>query len=67
MLAEVPYIPIKITKHVLGAFEHETKTGAAFLVNEYLEKCELEEGSINGLLSDCSYGDGEYGSYYNED
>ena len=52
-----PYVPVKLTKEVLFAFEEQTRTSSHALIETYLERCRLEPGEKDGLISPDSSGD----------
>ena len=49
-LIEAPYIEVRLTKEVLNTFELQTKISTNVLIREYLYRCSLVAGEIDGLL-----------------
>ena len=42
---------VKLTKEVLHAFEETTRINPISLIEEYLLRCDQEEGDVEGLIS----------------
>ena len=51
MSSENTYVQVKLTKEVLHAFEETTRINPISLIEEYLLRCEQEEGEVEGLIS----------------
>ena len=49
--SENTYVQVKLTKEVLHAFEETTRINPISLIEEYLLRCEQEEGDVEGLIS----------------
>lgn len=54
---DMPYVHIKLTKEVLHQFEELTRMSSSALIQEYLNRCNQEQGEIEGLLPTHSSGD----------
>lgn len=49
--SENTYVQVKLTKEVLHAFEETTRINPISLIEEYLLRCDQEEGDVEGLMS----------------
>ena len=52
-----PYVQVKLTKEVLHQFEQQTHTSTYQLIEIYLQRCDEEEGSVEGLFTTSSSAD----------